>query len=161
MSVWVVNTSPLVYLGHLGRLDLLRGEGREVCLPKAVFEEVTAKPDAAARAVQMACDSWMKVKDVSDLTAVELLRADLHRGEAEAVVLARELGAERLVLDDQDARRFADRCRLKTVGTLGILLAAKQRGQIPFLRQEVDRLQALGFRANPRLVAAVLKRAGE
>ena len=33
MSVWVVNTSPLVFLGNLGRLELLQQEGREVCIP--------------------------------------------------------------------------------------------------------------------------------
>lgn len=40
MSVWVVNTSPLVFLGHLGRLELLQDEGREVGIPRAVVEEV-------------------------------------------------------------------------------------------------------------------------
>jgi predicted nucleic acid-binding protein len=103
----------------------------------------------------------MQVRQVSDHTAVTLVQAALHTGEAEAIVLATELHAERLVLDDQDARRFADRCGLKTIGTLGILLAAKQRGAITSLREEINALAAVGFRANPQLVAAVLQRAGE
>jgi uncharacterized protein len=159
MSVWVVNTSPLVFLGNLGRLELLRHTGREVCIPRAVAEEIAEKPDAAAQAVQDACAAWMQVRP--DHTAVTLVQAALHTGEAEAIVLATELHAERLVLDDQDARRFADRCGLKTIGTLGILLAAKQRGAIASLREEINALAALGFRANPQLVAAVLQRAGE
>jgi hypothetical protein len=44
MSVWVVNTSSLVFLGHLGRLELLQDEGREVYIPRAVVEEVAQKP---------------------------------------------------------------------------------------------------------------------
>jgi predicted nucleic acid-binding protein len=147
MSVWVVNTSPLVFLGNLGRLELLRHAGREVCIPRAVAEEIAEKPDAAAQAVQDACAAWMQVRQVTDHTAGTL-------------VLATELHAERLVLDDQDARRFADRCGLKTIGTLGILLAAKQRGAIASLREEINALAALGFHANPQLVAAVLQRAG-
>jgi predicted nucleic acid-binding protein len=161
MSVWVVNTSPLVFLGNLGRLELLRKEGREVCLPRAVAEEVAEKPDAAAQAVQAAYLTWLQVRDVADRTAVALVQAALHKGEAEAIVLATELQAERLIIDDQDARRFADRCGLKTVGTLGILLSAKQHGEIASLRQEIDRLLALGFRVNPRLVSAMLQAAGE
>jgi predicted nucleic acid-binding protein len=55
MSIWVVNTSPLVFLSNLGRLELLRHEGREVYIPRAVAEEIAEKPDAAAQAVQ---DAW-------------------------------------------------------------------------------------------------------
>lgn len=161
MSIWVVNTSPLVFLGNLGRLELLRHEGREVCIPRAVAEEIAAKPDAAAQAVQDACTAWLRVRQVVDDTAVTLVQATLHTGEAEAIVLAIELQAERLVLDDHDARRFAHRCGLKIIGTLGILLAAKQRGVISSLREEINALAALGFRANPQLVAAVLQRAEE
>jgi Domain of unknown function (DUF3368) len=66
-----------------------------------------------------------------------------------------------LVMDDQDARRFANRCGLTVIGTLGILLAAKQRGAIASLRAEINALSSLGFRAKPRLVTAVLQSAGE
>jgi uncharacterized protein len=106
MSVWVVNTSPLVFLGNLGRLELLRHEGRQVYIPRAVAEEIAEKPDAAAQAVQAACATWMQVRNVADETVVTLVQASLHKGEAEAIVLAAELHAERLVMDDQDARGF-------------------------------------------------------
>jgi predicted nucleic acid-binding protein len=101
------------------------------------------------------------VRNVTDETAVTLVQASLHKGEAEAIFLATELHAERLVMDDQDARRFANRCGLAVIGTLGILLAAKQRGAIASLRAEINALASLGFRANPRLVTAVLQSAGE
>ena len=60
----------------------------------------------------------MQVRNVTDQTAVTLVQAALHKGEVETIVLAAELHAERLVLDDQDARRFADRYGLKVIGTL-------------------------------------------
>lgn len=161
MNIGVVNTSPLVFLGNLGRLELVRHEGREVYIPRAVAEEIAEKPDAAAQAVRAACATWMQVRNVTDETAVPLVQASLHKGEAEAIVLATELHAERLVMDDQDARRFANRCGLAVIGTLGILLAAKQRGAIASLRAEINALVSLGFRANPRLVTAVLQSAGE
>jgi hypothetical protein len=101
------------FFGHLGRLELLQDEGREVYIPQAVVEEVIQKPDTAAQALHMACATWMQVRDVADRTRVNLVQAALHKGEAEAIVLATELQAERLVMDDQDARRFADRCSLQ------------------------------------------------
>jgi predicted nucleic acid-binding protein len=55
MSIWVVNTSPLVFLGNLGRLELLRHAGREVYISRAVAEEIAEKPDAATQAAQAAC----------------------------------------------------------------------------------------------------------
>src|SRR6266511_5226660 len=136
MSIWIVNTATLVFLGNLGRLELLRHEGREVYIPRAFAEEIAEKPDAAAQAVQAACATWIQVWTVTDETAVTLVQASLHKREAEAIVLATELHVERLVLDDQDARRFAARCGLKIIGTLGILLAAKQRGAVVSLRED-------------------------
>ena len=44
MTIWVVNTSPLAFLGNLGRLEQLRHEGREVYIPWAVAEEIAEKP---------------------------------------------------------------------------------------------------------------------
>lgn len=161
MSLWVVDTSPLVFLGHLDRLELLRHPGREVCRPQAVADEIAAKADTATQAVEAACATWMQVRQVTDHTAVTFVQAVLHTGEAEAIVLATELHAERLVLDDQEARRFAQRCGLAIIGTLGILLAAKQRGALTSLREELNALAALGFHAHPQLVAAVLQHAGE
>ena len=55
MSIWVVNTSPLVFLGNLGRLELLRHEGREVYIPREVAEEIAEKPNVAMQAAQAAC----------------------------------------------------------------------------------------------------------
>jgi uncharacterized protein len=125
MSICVVNTSPLVFLGNLGRLESLRHERREVYVPRAVAEEIAEKADAAAQTIQTACTTWMKMRNVTDETAVTLVQAALHKGPAEAIVLATELHAERLVMDDQNPRRFAGRCDLKIIDTLGILLAAK------------------------------------
>jgi len=92
---------------------------------------------------------------------MEVLQADLGPGEAEASVLAKECGAEMLVLDDLDARRFASRVGLSVVGTAGLLLAAKLRGDIPSLAADLDRLEVAGFRIGARLNQAVLAAAGE
>lgn len=64
-------------------------------------------------------------------------------------------------MDDLDGRRFARRLGVIAVGTLGLLLAARLRGDLPSLRAEIERLRAGGFRVSSALVEAVLRTAGE
>jgi predicted nucleic acid-binding protein len=103
----------------------------------------------------------MAIAEVQDRLAVELLLPSLGAGEAEVITLAKERGATRVVMDDLDARRFARRVDLQPIGTLGLLLAARLRGEIPSLRSDIRRLEAAGFYASEALVAAVLEAAGE
>lgn len=161
MTLWVVDTSPLLFLAKLGHLDLLRQGADSVYIPQAVWQEVCAKLDTAYVQIEHATSAWLQVATVTNTEAVELLLADLDWGEAEAIVLAKTLKADYVLLDDLEARRFARRAGLKPVGTLGILLAARMRGEIPSLQFEVDRLQTLGFRATTELIKAVLQEAGE
>jgi len=161
VTIWVADTGPLIFLAKLGRLDLLQhGVGR-VYVPQAVLNEVRAKPDEAAKAIEEASHSWLSARKVGDQRAVEILLAALDLGEAEVIVLAKELDADRVVMDDLDARRFARRAGFSLVGTLGLLLAARLRGEIPSVKEEIERLSVLGFRATPALVEAILREAGE
>lgn len=161
MSLWVVDTSPLIFLAKLDRLDLLRRAADEVVAPPAVFREIDEYPDAASEKIEDAKKSWLRVRSAEDRRLVDVLMADLDVGESEVIALALEAEAERVVLDDLDARRLAQRLGVAPVGTLGLLLAAKLRGEIPILRAEIERLRHAGFRVNPTLSQAVLREAGE
>lgn len=161
MSLWIADTSPLIFLAKLNRLDLLRRQAEEVLAPPAVLEEIAEQDDEAFRRIEEARQSWLGIRQVEDLRLLTVLKAELGDGEAEAIALALETKAAWIVLDDLDARRFADRLGLKPVGTLGLLLAAKLRGDIPSVRDEIDRLRQGGFRAAPALVNAILQSAGE
>jgi predicted nucleic acid-binding protein len=161
MSRWVVDTSPLIFLAKLDRLDLLRNSADEILVPAAVVEEVWAYPDDASRKIQDALGSWLREEKVERRQIVDVLLADLDFGEAEVIALASERAAERIVMDDLDGRRFARRLGLEPIGTLGLLLAAKLRGELGSLRGEIERLEQEGFRVSPALVKAVLQAAGE
>jgi predicted nucleic acid-binding protein len=80
---------------------------------------------------------------------------------AEVIALASERAAERIVMDDLDGRRLARRLGLEPIGTLGLLLGAKLRGELGSLREEIERLEREGFRASHSIVEAVLREAGE
>lgn len=161
MSRWVVDTSPLIFLAKLDRLDLLRRSADEVLVPAAVIEEVRAYPDEASRKIEDALGSWLREERVEGRQVVDVLLADLDFGEAEVIALAHETFAERIVMDDLDGRRFARRLKLEPIGTLGLLLAARLRGELSSLREEIERLERQGFRASPSLVEAILRASGE
>jgi predicted nucleic acid-binding protein len=161
MRLWVVDTSPLIFLAKLDRLDLLRRSADQIVAPPAVFREIDEYPDSASKQIEDAKTSWLSIRAVEDRRLVDVLMADLDAGEAEVIALALESEAERVVLDDLDARRLAQRLGVAPVGTLGLLLAAKLRGEIPSLRTEIDRLRQAGFRVGPTLLQAVLREAGE
>jgi predicted nucleic acid-binding protein len=161
MRLWVVDTSPLVFLAKLDRLHLLESGADRVVLPPTVLLEVSEDPVAAKRRVEAARRSWLRVQPVADQRRVDALRPGLDIGEAEVIALAQEAAAERVVLDDPAARRFARRIGVATIGTLGLLLAAKLRGDLPSLGAEIERLWQAGFRIDPELTAAVLREAGE
>ncbi|HPD41154.1 MAG TPA: DUF3368 domain-containing protein [Anaerolineae bacterium] len=161
MSLWVVDASPLIFLAKLERLDLLRQAAGSVCLPQAVADEIRAKPDMATQLLEQALQTWIEVRVVDNRMAVDLLLAELDLGEAEVIVLAKILNAEYVVMDDLDARRFARRVGLRPIGTLGLLLAARLRGEIPSLQAEIQRLEKFGFRASSALKAQILRAAGE
>lgn len=161
MSRWVVDTSPLIFLAKLDRLDLLRRSADKVLVPAAVIEEVRAYPDEASRKIEDALGSWLREEKVEGRQVVDILLADLDFGEAEVIALAHETSAERIVMDDLDGRRFARRLKLEPIGTLGLLLAARLRGELSSLREEIGRLERQGFRVSPSLVEAVLRASGE
>lgn len=161
MSRWVTNTSPLIFLAKLNRLELLQKAADEVFVPSAVIEEIRQHSDEASEKIEEALSSWLRVRQVKDRQIIDVLLADLDYGEAEAIALAREISADRIIMDDLDARRLAWRLNLNVIGTLGLLLGARLRGELSSLKQEIDRLQREGFRASAALVEAVLREAGE
>ena len=85
----------------------------------------------------------------------------LGAGEREAIALAGQLGARRLILDDLPARRLAARRGLPVTGTVGLLLAAKHAGLVPAVAPLLDALTAAGFHLSGRVRDAVLAAAGE
>ena len=161
MTTWVVNTSPLVFLAKLDRLNLLQQAADRIVIPEAVLGEVRAKPDAAMHAVQQAASSWLSVHQVGNREAVAILESEIGLGEAAVLALAREIHADRVVLDDLDARRLARRLGVSVIGTVGLLLAAHLQGQIDSVQGEIARLEAVGFRISSALLEAILEEAGE
>ena len=84
---------------------------------------------------------WIVARPIRDNATIRLLTASLDPGEAEAIALAVEMKADWILLDETEGRRAASLAGLQVTGILGILLRAKQRGEIPLLKPELEALR--------------------
>lgn len=162
--VVVSNTSPISNLALIDRLDLLRIQFHQVLIPDAVKRELDRLPDQIARARVDRCieDGWLCSRAVQDTRRVEALTKELDLGEAEAIALATGIGADILLIDEKDGRIFARQARLNVRGVLGILIRAKEMGNLEALKPEIDSLRSkANFFVSPILEAEVLKSVGE
>lgn len=160
MEIIIADSSALILLARIGRLELTRALAARVVVPQAVWTEVTVARADAPGARTVADATWIEVRVVA-APAVQPLLSLVGQGEAEALVLA---GSERdavLLLDNARARKIADRLGLPRMGTLGLLAKAKQAGLIPAVRPLAVQLQAHGLWVEPRIVEAVLKAVDE
>lgn len=158
----VSNTTPLIGLAVIERFDLLRRLFGEICIPQAVLREATAARHGSGSAKrEVSSASWIKTVRVRDSLAVEVLLDELDWGEAETIVLARELNADWVLMDEKRGRRKLTQMGLQKIGTVGILLRAKQVGLLPELRPELERLRQQGFSISQIVIDTVLYQAGE
>ncbi len=151
MARVVADTSPLVALQQIGQLGLLG----------TIFGTVLVPPAVAAEALSVDRPSWLEERSLTKPLAAEVVFAGLGPGESEAISLALELCADRVLLDELPARTLAKRLNLPLIGTLGILLVAKRRGLIDAIREPVDMLRRGGFRVSADLYEELLYEAGE
>jgi predicted nucleic acid-binding protein len=157
----VSNAGPLITLATLGRLDLLKALFGQVVIPPAVYEEVVVRGSGEPGSREVEEAAWIRTRQVTDRLAVQLLRETLDAGESEALVLAQELDARYVLLDDGQARRKARLIGLEKTGTLGILLMAREAGLILAVGPILDELRRTDFRMSDRVYQAVLAQAGE
>ena len=133
----VSNSSPLIALEEIAQLELLSRLFGTVWIPRAVAAEVAPSlPTLPA---------WIEIRDLREPIPSSVVRRSLGPGEREAIALALESRPARVILDDRPARRVAVELGLLVVGTLGVLVAAKQEGLISAIRPYLDALLSQGF----------------
>jgi hypothetical protein len=119
--ITVSNTSPISNLAKVGRLALLQQLYGVILIPSAVNEELLDKRagEIVITAVQSAI--WLEIDSVQNQELVNQLRNRVNLGEAEAIVLALEVQANRLLIDERLGKQAATNLGLKMTGVLGIL----------------------------------------
>lgn len=151
----VVNTSPLIVLAKLRRLDLLPALYGGILIPQAVADEVLAKPGLVTPELQRLLDR-PRVRAAQNRALVRTLTLNLGTGEAEAIAVVVETGDVLLVMDDADGRRVARGLGLPVTGVLGVLVEAKDRGLLSAVKPLLDALSDQGFWLSESLRRMVL-----
>ncbi len=136
----VVNSTPLIILCGIGRLDILRMVYQEISIPTAVFREVTAKDDSACAQLKTSGE-WIHVEEIKDHSEKKMYKAKLHDGEVEVMILAQEQKADLVILDDNAAKKTAKYLGLPVTGTLGVLIKAKRMGIIESVKSLITELE--------------------
>ncbi|MBC7878375.1 MAG: DUF3368 domain-containing protein [Anaerolineales bacterium] len=158
----VSDTTPLIGLASIDRLELLYALFGEVYIPQAVFDETVTFGRETSKAKQKVSDAnWIHVIKVKDHLAVNVLLDEMDLGEVETIILASELNADWVLMDEKKGRRKLTQLNIPKIGTIGILLKAKQFGLISIIKPEIEKLQKSGFSISSFVVEEVLKMAGE
>jgi len=158
----VSNTSPIVNLATVGRLDLLQQLYKKVAIPQAVYREITLVGAGQPGAMEVQTLEWIEFKEVADRSLVVALQAELDEGEAEAIALAIQLKADLLLLDERRGREVAYRLGLRFIGFLGVLIEAKHKGYVPEIKPLLDDLMVkAGFWIGDQLYTRILQAVGE
>ena len=157
--ITISNTSPICYLYLINCLDLFPKLFGQVTLPKSVRDE--RKAEGAPVGLQdwiAQPPSWANIH-TGALTLSETNPAldRLHAGERDAILLARHLGADLIILDEKATRQVAQEYGFEVTGLLGLLSEAARLGLLNF-PSAIERLQKTNFRASPRLLKLLLDR---
>jgi uncharacterized protein len=122
----ICNATPLINFAAINRLDILQTTLGPIIIPQAVYEETIIPGFPGSEPIAQAVASgWLQVRKV--LAIGKNIPTELDNGEREAIALALEIKAQQILLDEQEARHVSQKLGLRVVGTLGILLLAKQK----------------------------------
>lgn len=154
----VCNTTPLRYLIAIEQEHLLGQLFEKVFVPVAVHEELTdARTPETVRRRVLSLPAWFEVRTVQE-TQTTTFPVTLHRGEREAILLAQEVQADVLLIDEQIGRTIALSRNLPLSGTLGVLEQADRIGFVSDFPQVLQRLKASGFFITEALEQQLLER---
>lgn len=159
-DVLVVNASPLIFLANADRLEILGAPARPVRVPRAVAEEIRRYGPADRASQALGRTEWLTVVENAEVPA-SVLAWDLGAGESAVIAWALANPGSQVVIDDLEGRLCARAHRLPVRGTLGLVMAAKRRGEIPSARPVMEALRASGMYLSDPVLDRALAQVGE
>jgi predicted nucleic acid-binding protein len=154
----ISDTTPILSLIKIDRLKILEELYKKIIIPKAVYDELIINIDYQDEIDIIKRCTFIQIENVEENLSVVLLQRELKldRGESEAIVLAKNINADLIIIDERKARRIAKDVGLKVTGTLGILVEAKQQGLIKELESLLDELMDNNIRISKKLYMEIL-----
>ena len=154
----VSNSTPIISLATVGHISLLGTLFGRIMIPREIERELKSNKYPGYKDIEQ---PWCDIKDVQGMLYVGFLCHDLDRGEAEAITLAKELQADTLILDERTGYQIAKQQGLHVIGTLTVLLMAKQQGIIPSVRPLLDEMIQKGRWYSQSVYHSFLRQIGE
>ncbi len=155
----VSNTTPIISLLTIGKFTILKDLYQKIIIPKAVFDEIENGKDKSYY-INLSKIDWIEIKEIKDKKSPAYF-LDLDKGEVETIILANEIDADLVIIDEKLGRFHAKHANLKITGTLGILLKAKREGKIENMKPLLNKLKENGIWLSDKLIEQVIKLAGE
>ena len=154
----VSNTTPIISLASVKRIEILKHLFGEIFVPQAVYEEIKAKEGYGYKDIDL---DFIQVKKVKGELYKDLLLNQLDLGEAETILLAKELNADHVIIDENLAYKIAQNAGLDVIRTLSILLKAKDIGIIENIKPLLDEMISKGRWYSQKVYDSFLKKIGE
>ena len=154
----VSNTTPIISLASIGRLDILKDIFKKILIPESVYREIKAKKGFGYAEVDA---DFISVVSVTGKIYTELLMNQLDLGEAETIVLSKEINADYVLIDENLGCKIAQNSGLEVLRTLSILLIAKEKDIIKATKPLLDEMISKGRWYSKTVYLQFLKRAGE
>ena len=155
----ISNTTPIISLLKINKLHLLKDLYSQITIPYAVFNEIE-KGRKKEYYTDLSQIKWITIKKIKDTHLMDRF-ADLDDGEAEVLALAKEQNADLVLMDELMGRKYAKNLKFKLTGTIGILLKAKEMGQIKSVKDLLTELTDKGTWLSPKLVSMAIKLSDE
>jgi predicted nucleic acid-binding protein len=133
----VSNATPIISLASIGQIELLKKLSDAVYIPKAVYNEIKSKKAYGYDEID---DDIFRVESIHDLFSQNILLNDLDLGEAQTIVLAKELNADVVLIDETIGYNLAKSQELNVQRTLSLLIAFKQKGHIEAVKPLLDEM---------------------
>ena len=161
----ICNTSPIIGLISINRLNLLCELFGTIFIPQAVYNELCANSATHQSDIEQIKNyienGKLRLCRVENQEMVNAMYGRLHYGELEVIVGAKEKGIKTAIIDDLAARKMANDLLIDTIGLVGILYLAKQEGLVDSIKKEIDRLLENGYYIADGLYRNILERAEE
>jgi len=124
----VSNTTPIISLASIGKIDILKHFFDKVYIPQAVYDEIKSKKAYGYKEID---DEFFQIETIKDKFAQNILLNDLDLGEAQTIVLAKEMSADIVLIDETIGYNLAKSQQLNVKRTLSFLIASKYLTPLP------------------------------
>jgi predicted nucleic acid-binding protein len=104
---------------------------------------------------------WVAIKEVTDKEQYLKLTADIGMGEASSIALALEFDDSLLIIDEKKGRKVAVDLKIEIIGSLGVLIKAKEKGVIKSVKEILALIDKTNFRISQSIREKVLRASGE